>query len=216
MAWLDDSNTSLQAGLNRRMRTACGHLRSSDPVVAALIDHHGTYRLEATTNYFQLLLETVINQQLSTKAALSIYKRLKENVGRQSPRPADILAASEQDLRSAGLSRSKVTYIRNVAEAFSQSRMGPRTFARLSDQEIIARLTSIKGIGEWSAHMFLMFALNRLDVFPIGDLGLRNAMTRQYRMRKTGSLRRFDRIADKWRPYRTVGSLYLWQSYDNT
>ncbi len=215
MAWLDDSNTSVQTGLDRRLRAACAHLRRNDPVVAALIDHHGAYRLEATTNYFQLLLETVINQQLSTKAALSIYGRLKENLGTRSVRPRDIMNARESDLRSAGLSRSKVTYIRNVAEAFSQSRMGPKTFARLSDEEVVARLTSIKGIGEWSAHMFLMFALNRLDVFPIGDLGLRNAMTRRYRMRKTGSLRRFHRIADKWRPYRTVGSLYLWQSYDN-
>jgi DNA-3-methyladenine glycosylase II len=93
--------------------------------------------------------------------------------------------------------------------------MGPKTFASLDDEAVVSRLTSIKGIGDWSSHMFLIFALNRLDVFPIGDLGLRNAMFARYRLRKNTSHKRLHRIADAWRPYRTVGTLYLWKSYDN-
>ncbi len=205
----------LQKNLDRDVRAACAHLRGCDPVMATLIDRYGTYRLEARTNYFQLLMGTVVSQQLSTKAAASIYARLQENLGTKSPRPGDVLAAREADLRSAGLSGSKVTYIRNVAEAFAKPHMGPKSFEKRSDSEVTELLTSIKGIGEWSADMFLMFALNRMNVFPVGDLGLRNAMVRQYRMRKTGSLRRFHRIAERWQPYRTVGSLYLWQSYDS-
>jgi DNA-3-methyladenine glycosylase II len=221
MAWFDESNRVVQNRLDREIAKAIAHLRSRDAVVAALIDAHGPCKLDATRDYFVLMMGTVISQQLSTKAARSIYDRLFDTLGgksrpRRRPRlrPKDILAATDQQLLGAGLSRSKVGYVRNVAAAFTSHRMGPRTFARLSDQEVVDKLTAIKGIGEWSAHMFLMFGLNRLDVFPVGDLGLRNAMVKAYGLRKNPSVKRLHRIGDAWRPYRTIGSLYLWMSYD--
>lgn len=213
MAWFDE-RIMTQSRLDEEIRRASRHLRKHDPVVASIVDARGLCKMTVTRNYFQLMVGTVITQQLSTKAARSIYNRLVDTLGGK-PRPKDVLAASEAQLRGVGLSRSKVQYVRNVAHAFSAQRMGPRTFARLSDDEVIARLTAIKGIGEWSAHMFLMFGLNRLDVFPIGDLGLRNAIVREYKLRKNPSAKRLHRIGDKWRPYRTIGSLYLWMTYDN-
>jgi DNA-3-methyladenine glycosylase II len=161
------------------------------------------------------MVETVISQQLSTRAATAIYRRLIEAVGRRTPRPVDVLRLSPNTLKQAGLSRSKIEYIRNVAEAFRSRRVGHRSFKGMTDAEVVDTLTDIKGIGEWSAHMFMIFALGRLDVFPVGDLGLRNAMGRAYRMRRPPSPKRLTQIAEAWRPYRTVGTWYLWESYDN-
>jgi DNA-3-methyladenine glycosylase II len=214
MSWLDPDNDTPQAHLDREVRRACRALRRRDPVLGALIKKHGVQRINAERNYFHLMVATIISQQLSTKAANTIYRRLVENLGGRRPRPKDILEAGDAQLTGAGLSRSKAKYLRNIAEAFSTRRMGPKTFAALSDEEAIERITAIKGIGEWSAHMFLMFGLGRLDVFPVGDQGLRNAMTMQYGLRRPPSDKRLHAIADVWRPYRTVASMYLWKSYD--
>jgi DNA-3-methyladenine glycosylase II len=135
-------------------------------------------------------------------------------MGGKQARARDVLALSPAELRMCGLSRSKADYVRNVAEAFERERITRRTFSGMGDADVIARLTSIKGVGDWSAHMFLIFALNRLDVFPVGDLGLRKAMMARYRLRRGTRPVRLERIADAWRPYRTVGTLYLWRGYD--
>ena len=214
MSWLDPDNETPQQHLDRQVRRACNTLRRRDPVLRDLIRQHGTHRINAERDYFQLMVATIISQQLSTKAANSIYNRLIENLGGRRPRPRGVLAATDAQLLGAGLSRSKAKYLRNVAEAFTTRRMGPKTFAPMSDDDVIARLTEIKGVGVWSAHMFLMFGLGRLDVFPIGDLGLRNAMTAQYGLRKPVSERRLSTIADTWKPWRTVASIYMWKSYD--
>jgi len=214
MGWPDDRLTTDQKHLDAEMRKAAKHLRRSDAVMAELVERFGVHRLEASRSYFQLMVATVISQQLSTKAANSIYKRLVDSLGGHPLRPRLVLEASHEQLRSAGLSNSKATYLHNLAEAFTARRMGPKTFARMRDEEVIAALTSIKGIGEWSAHMFLMFGLCRMDIFPIGDLGLRNAMVKAYGLRKSTALKRYHRIAEAWSPYRTVGSLYLWRTYD--
>lgn len=218
MAWFDENNRVAQKRLDREIEKAVAHLRSRDAVVASLIEAYGPCKLDATRDYFQLMLGTVISQQLSTKAAQSIYNRLVQELGgsgRGRPlRPKQVLAATDEQLLGVGLSRSKVAYVRNVARAFASRRMGSGNFATLSDEEVIEKLTAIKGIGEWSAHMFLIFGLNRLDVFPVGDLGLRNAIVRSYRLRKNPTLKRLHRIGDVWRPYRTIGSLYLWMTYD--
>jgi DNA-3-methyladenine glycosylase II len=214
MAWLDRRSSSRQAGLDREMRRAAAHLAASDPVVAGLVQRFGPYDLHATTNAFQVMLETIVSQQLSQHAARSIYTRLTAAMGGGRPRPADLLALSPQQLVGCGLSRSKAAYVRNVAEDFARERITLRSFARMSDEAVIARLTSIKGVGDWSAHMFLIFALNRLDVFPVGDLGLRKAMASGYKLRRGTKPARLERIAEVWRPYRTVGTLYLWRGYD--
>ncbi|HEX5130991.1 MAG TPA: DNA-3-methyladenine glycosylase 2 family protein [Candidatus Krumholzibacteria bacterium] len=214
MAWLDRRNSTLQAGLDRDMRRAARHLRRSDPVVAALVDRFGPYELRATTNAFQVMLETIVSQQLSQHAAASIYARLGAAMGGGKPRPRAILELTPDALLACGLSRSKALYVRNVAEAFARERITHRTFSGMNDEAIIARLTAIKGVGDWSAHMFLIFALNRLDVLPLGDLGLRKAMMSRYRLRSDVRPARLEKIADAWRPYRTVGTLYMWRGYD--
>ena len=213
MAWLDPrGSTASRRGAE--MRAAVRHVGQNDVVVAALIRRFGAYQLSATRSPFQVMLETVVSQQLSTSAAAAIYGRLARAIGPGAPRPEAVLQLSREDLLACGLSRSKVEYVRNVALAFEERRLDRRLLARKDDAAVSELLTSIKGIGEWSAHMFLIFALHRLDVFPIGDLGLRNAIASQYRLRRNAPLSRYHRIADAWRPYRTVGSLYLWKSYD--
>jgi DNA-3-methyladenine glycosylase II len=215
MAWLDSRNATTPPGLARRIRAAVRHLRARDPVVAGLIARFGVYDLQTTRNHFQVMLETVISQQLSTRAAASIYRRLSEALcAGRTPRPRDVLDAGDGVLRRAGLSRAKVRYVRSLAETFASGRARPSALARASDGEVMRRLMAIDGVGEWSAHMFLIFALARLDVFPAGDLGLRKAMAAQYGLRGTPSAARLAHIAARWRPYRTVGTLYLWQSYN--
>ncbi len=213
MAWLDPRGASVSS-VDDDMRAAMRHLGRSDAIVASLIRRFGVYEFRSTRSGFQVLLETVVSQQLSTHAARAIYGRLSSAMGGRSPRPDDLLRLSRDQLIACGLSRSKADYVRNVAEAFDARRLDRRTFAPMDDAAVMETLTSIKGIGEWSAHMFLIFALQRLDVFPIGDLGLRKAMAARYQLRKNTPLARYHRIADGWRPYRTVGSLYLWKSYD--
>lgn len=196
------------------MTAAVKHLRQSDPVMAGLVERFGRQQMSFSRNYFQLMVGTVVAQQLSTKAARTIYGRVVDATGGGVPTTAAILALSDARLRKCGLSRSKASFVKNVAVAFDEWRMGPKRWAKKSDDEVIAMMTSIKGIGDWSAQMFLMFALCRLDVFPVGDLGLRNAMAVEYGLRKNTPTRRFEKIADAWNPYRTVGSMYLWNSAD--
>jgi DNA-3-methyladenine glycosylase II len=225
MAWLnEDSNRGDGrprsadgeiAEFSDRVEAAAISLRGSDPVLAQLIDRHGPCTLKTSTPYFPVMVETVISQQLSTKAARAIHGRLLRIVGRKTPRPADILSTPDEDLLAIGFSRSKARYVKNVAAEFQSGRMGARTLTPMPDADVMALLIAIKGIGEWSAHMFLIFALGRLDVFPVGDLGLRNAMAAAYRLRRPPSLARLNQIGDRWRPYRTIGTWYLWESYDN-
>jgi len=213
MAWLDPRGAS-PPSIDDDMRAAVRHLGRNDEVVADLIRRHGVYQFRTTRSGFQVMVETVVSQQLSTHAARAIYGRLAGAMGARTPRPEDLLRLSRDQLIACGLSRSKADYVRNVASAFAERRLDRRSFARLDDAAAIEALTSIKGIGDWSAHMFLIFALRRLDVFPIGDLGLRKAMAARYQLRKNAPESRYHRIAESWRPYRTVGSLYLWKSYD--
>ena len=215
MAWLDeDCTTGGGSAFRKAVAEAENYLRSRDGVLAPLIDRHGPCTLQPQKQYFPVMIETVISQQLSTKAARAIYKRLIGLVGRNCPRPADIIRIPDKDLRGIGFSRSKTSYIKNVAELFQSRRARPGKFSRMSDEEVTSLLTEVKGIGDWSAHMFLIFALGRLDVFPVGDLGLRNALVRMYRLWKPAP-EDLQKIGNCWSPYRTIGTWYLWESYDN-
>lgn len=214
MAWLDENRANGGGPLFRKaIAEAESYLGSRDPVLARLIERHGPCTLEPQKQYFPVMVETVISQQLSTRAARSIYLRLIDLVGRKHPRPADILRIKDAELRTIGFSKSKAQYIKEVACFFRSGRTGPRVFNAMSDEEIRAALTEVRGIGDWSAHMFLIFALGRLDVFPVGDLGLRNAMARVYKLHEP-TVERLEKIGDRWRPCRTVGTWYLWESYD--
>ena len=197
------------------LEAAVKHLRGRDPVLAALIDRVGPYEMREGRSPFEVMLRTIVSQQLSGKAADSIYARLAAAMGTRSPKPEHLLALSEEQLRACGLSRSKAAYVRNVASHFGENRYTLRSFNKLDDDAVIEALTTIKGVGEWSAHIFLMFALRRADVFPIGDLGLRKGMLKTYSLRSNTKPARLHKIAEAWRPYRTVGSLYMWRNYDN-
>ena len=199
---------------NTEIKQAIGRLRKTDPVLLHIIDHVGEFRLRRSRNYFLTLVEAIVWQQLSWKAANTIHGRMLDRLGTRRPAPSDFLKMSKHSLRNAGLSRAKVEYLLDLAAYFEDGRFPRRQISRFSDDEVIASLTTVKGIGRWTAQMFLIFAMGRLDVFPDGDLSLVNSIQRCYKLRRSPSRRTLDRITDPWKPYRTIGSWYLWSSTD--
>lgn len=160
------------------------------------------------------LLRAIVGQQLSVKAAATIYGRLIEPWGK-APSPEQLLAADPDDLRAAGLSRPKIGYVRDLAEHVRDGRLPVERLSRLPDEEVSARLVAIKGVGQWTADMFLMFHLRRPDVLPVGDLGVRRAAERAYGLPGLPDRDELVAIAEPWRPHRTLACLYLWESLDN-
>lgn len=166
--------------------------------------------------YFESLADAIMSQQLSGKAAATIIKRFKDLFGPKGfPAPAQVLEKTDAELRMAGLSGSKVGYIKNLAQAFEDKTLDLSKVHKLTDEEIIEMLVKVKGIGRWTAEMFLMFSLGRPDVFSFGDLGLRNAAKKLYKLRKDPSVARLKQLSSRWQPHRTTASLYLWASLDN-
>jgi DNA-3-methyladenine glycosylase II len=196
-------------------------LAAADPVMERLIEEHGAHvrrdlRSDRRGDAYGALLRSIVGQQLSTKAASTIYGRMLELFGGHAPTPKQLLAADPDKIRAAGLSRPKINYLRDLAVHVEDGTLELDRLDELSDEKIIEELIAVKGIGEWSAHMFLMFHLGRPDVLPVGDQGIRNAVKTQYRLRKLPDAKRLERIARPWRPYRTFACLYLWSSLDNT
>jgi len=198
------------------LRRATRHLTAADPVLAGLIREVGPCRLEVRRggSSFAYLARAILSQQISVAAARSIAPRMRERLGAPL-RPEDILGATGEELRSLGLSRQKVVYLLDLAEK-TRDGLPLARLGRLSDDEVIEALTVVKGVGVWTAEMYLMFRLGRPDVLPVGDLGIRNAMTQAYRMRGVPKPERLRRVAAPWRPWRTVACWYLWQSLDAT
>ncbi|HEX8856090.1 MAG TPA: DNA-3-methyladenine glycosylase [Thermoleophilaceae bacterium] len=161
------------------------------------------------------LLRSIVGQQLSTKAARSIYGRLVELFGGHTPTPEELLAADPEEVRSVGMSRPKVAYLRSLAEHVIDGELELDRLDELSDEEISAELTAVKGLGQWTADMFLMFHLRRPDVLPVGDQGIRRAVERAYGLKKIPDAAKLEKIAEPWRPHRTLACLYLWASLDN-
>ena len=188
-----------------------------DPVLAALIRQHGACGLAAAqrTDHFSALVRAITNQQLSTKAAATIYQRLVALLPGETPTPAAIEALSDVQLRSVGYSRQKSGYLRDLCRHVLDGSLDLQHVEDRPDEEVIAALTQVKGIGRWSAEMFLMFRLHRPDVLPVGDLGIVNAIKRQYRLRKVPTPDRIRKIGEAWKPYRSVACWYLWRSLDN-
>lgn len=192
-----------------------------DPVMADLLDRFGTLdevmrrRGRRPEEAYGALLRAIVGQQLSTKAAKSIYTRLEEMFGGRAPTPAELLAADPEEVRSVGLSRPKVAYLRDLAEHVEDGRLELDRLADLPDDEVIAQLTAVKGLGEWTAHMFLIFHLGRPDVLPVGDLGIRNAAALAYELEGPPKPDELTELAEGWRPHRSLASLYLWRSLDN-
>jgi DNA-3-methyladenine glycosylase II len=208
------------------MRKAILHLKKSDPVLAEIIERVGAYRMNYDEPAFASLAEAIVYQQLHGKAAATIFKRVTDLAGLPLM-PEGILKLTQAQLRGAGLSKQKLSYLRDLAE---KTRSGEVEFARfpeLSDEEVIAQLTQIKGIGRWTAHMFqikgigrwtahmfLMFSLRRPNVLPTGDLGIQMAIRKHYRRRKLPKPAQMEKIAKVWEPYRSVACWYLWRSMD--
>jgi DNA-3-methyladenine glycosylase II len=161
-------------------------------------------------------VRAIVGQQLSVSAARAIYGRLTARFEDRPPTPQDILDDEPEELRAAaGLSRAKVSYLRSLAEHVISGELELERLDELSDDEVIAELTAVKGIGEWSAHMFLMFHLERPDVLPVGDLGIRRAIERAYALDALPDAATIERLAEPWRPHRTLACRYLWRSLQN-
>ena len=198
------------------------HLRRADPVLKTLIDDFGG-PLPADedgrgrpVDHYGALVRSITGQQLSVKAAAAIWNRVLERFDGRTPTPEQILADDPDELRTAsGFSRAKVAYLRSLAEHVLSGELELDRLGDMPDAEVIRELTAIKGIGEWTAHMFLMFTLHRADVLPTGDLGVRNAARRAYGLEATPLPAQLEQIAEPWRPYRTRACLYLWRSLDN-
>jgi len=190
---------------------AIRHLKR-DPHLAPLIAQHSPPIFKPATNAFRALTESIIYQQLSGKAAAAIYDHFLDIFPkRRFPTPTHLLLIPLSQLRTAGLSTQKSSYLLDLAEKFSNGTIQPRRFAKMSNEEISEHLIQVKGIGQWTADMFLMFALNRPDVLPVGDLGIRNGFKKLYRLRKDPTPEKMIALAEPWRPYRTVASWYLWR-----
>ena len=197
------------------VRRAVRHLRRADPVLGGIIEQVGKCRLRADSGGgpFAALVEAILYQQITGRAAATIHGRLRDAVGRKHPRPTDIRALSDEQLRSAGLSRQKIGYLRDLAEKAANGLPLGR-LRRLADDDVVGALVGVKGIGRWTAEMFLMFRLGRPDVLPVDDYGIRKAMQRAYRKRALPKPDWMRRTAESWRPYRSVASWYLWRSLD--
>jgi 3-methyladenine DNA glycosylase/8-oxoguanine DNA glycosylase len=187
-----------------------------DPVLAALIRKHGPCGLAAAqrADHFSALVRAITGQQLSTKAAATIYGRLTSLMP-EGVTPQSLSALSDDQLRTVGMSRQKGAYFRDLCDKVLSGALPLDSLETMEDDEVIAALTRVKGIGRWSAEMFLMFRLHRPDVLPVGDLGIVNAIKNVYGLRKTPTPDRIRKMGESWRPYRSVASWYLWRSLDN-
>jgi DNA-3-methyladenine glycosylase II len=185
-----------------------------------LVEQHGTLSIRQRrrgrpTDPYGTLVRSIVGQQLSTKAAASIYARVLDLFGGDVPTPAQLIAIDPDTLRGAGLSRAKVAYLRDLAERVEDGELDLDHLRELSDDEVSAQLTAVKGIGQWSVDMFLIFYLGRPDVLAVGDLGIRRAVERAYGLKKIPDAKTVLRIGEPWRPYRSLACLYLWASLDN-
>ena len=185
-----------------------------DPVLAGVIRRVGPCRMaeRQRADHLTALVGAIVGQQLSTKAAATIFGRLVALFPDGDLRPSAIGAASDEALRGAGLSGQKVGYLRDLSARIMDGRLQLDELEALPDEHVIERLTAVKGFGRWTAEMFLMFRLHRPDVLPAGDLGIVNAISRLYRLRKRPDAKRILKIGEAWRPYRSVASWYLWES----
>jgi DNA-3-methyladenine glycosylase II len=185
-----------------------------DPILAAVIRRVGPCSMEHRGDPYRMLLRSVIYQQLAGAAARTIDGRLRAAWRGRYPRPELLLAARDAQLRAAGLSRQKIKAVRSVAEAFAAGDVTNRALRRMDDDAVIASVTQIHGIGQWTAHMMLMFSLGRPDVLPVGDYGVRKGAMQLYRLRELPKPRELEALAEPWRPYRSIASWYLWRVAD--
>jgi DNA-3-methyladenine glycosylase II len=195
------------------MRKAILHLKKSDPILRDIIERVGAYRIEYGPPEFHSLAEAIVYQQLHGKAAATIFKRFAALAG-DPLTPEGILKLTDAQLRSVGLSKQKSSYLKDLAAKTAAGLLDFSKLNEMGDDDVIKHLTQVKGIGEWTAQMFLMFMLKRPDVLPTGDYGVQAAMKKHYRKRKMPKPKDMEKIARAWAPYRSVACWYLWRSLD--
>jgi DNA-3-methyladenine glycosylase II len=195
------------------MKKAIDHLKKSDAILASIIARVGPCQIAYREPTFEMLARAIVFQQLSGKAARTIYGRLEEAAGGKLT-PEAIQSLSVGEMRRCGLSRQKLGYIRDLAEHALSGKVDFARLPEMSDDEVIAALTDIKGVGVWTAHMFLIFSLRRPNVLPVGDLGVRTAIQRAWRKRKLPTPKQMEQIAREWHPYCSYAAWYLWRSLE--
>lgn len=182
-----------------------------DPNLVKIIEHIGDYQIKKRNNHFAVLVESIISQQLASAAAEAIFGRFKKFYPK-FPTARQILDTKDTKLRSAGLSSMKVEYLKDLAQKIEDGKLKMRKLSKMSDDEIIEHLTQVKGIGRWTAEMFLIFSLGRLDVLPTGDLGLRKGVQMAFSLPELPKPKEVEKIGMRWKPYRSVATWYLWKS----
>jgi DNA-3-methyladenine glycosylase II len=195
------------------MRKAVLHLKKSDPVLGAIIHRVGPCRMEFGPPEFHSLAEAIVYQQLNGKAAVTIFRRFAALAG-EPVTPAGILKLTDVQLRSVGLSKQKSSYLKDMAQRASRGALDFSRLHEMTDDEVVKHLTQVKGVGVWTAHMFLMFTLQRPNVLPTGDFAIQTAMKKHYKKRKMPKPGQMEKIAKPWEPYRSVACWYLWRSLD--
>ncbi|HVT87249.1 MAG TPA: hypothetical protein VHD56_00200 [Tepidisphaeraceae bacterium] len=196
---------------------ASRYLSEVDPVLRKIIRKVGRCNIVPRSDYYALLCISIFNQQISMKVADILYNRFRDLFPRRKPNPQrllDMLRENCDCLNGCGLSRQKKAYIIDLSEKFAAKKIPTHRFAKMADEEIIESLTQVKGIGQWSAEMFLMFVLNRPDVFPVDDLGLREAVKRAYKLKERPGAKELRAMGERWRPWRTVATWYLWRGLE--
>lgn len=195
------------------MRKAINHLKESDPILRAIIEQVGPCRMEFGEPVFHSLAEAIVYQQLNGKAAVTIFKRFAALAG--EPLTAEGIAnLTAEQMRSVGLSKQKSSYLRDMAERAIRGDLDFTRLPEMTDEEVIKHLTQVKGVGVWTAHMFLIFTLKRQNILPTGDFGIRMAMKKHYHKRKLPNPLQMEKIARPWEPYRSIACWYLWRSLD--
>lgn len=199
------------------LQAAMAHLAKQDSVLAPVIERFGVPTITPSTDYYQSLVDSIISQQLSVHAARSIENRFRELFGGHFPSADEVLAIDLETLRGLGFSYAKGRYVLDLAQHVINGAVRFDHMDSLSNAEIIAELTAVKGIGEWTAHMFLLFCMGRLDVLPVGDLGIKNGIRKLYELAAVPSPQDITQLAadNSWYPYESVASWYIWQSLDN-
>ena len=185
-----------------------------DPKLAKIIECIGDHHIKKRNNHFATLIESIISQQLAGAAADAILRRFKK-LYPTFPKPADILQTKNSKLRSVGLSKMKIDYLKDLAKKIEDGEIRIKTLSKMNDEEVITHLTKVKGIGRWTAEMFLIFSLGRPDVLPVGDLGLRKGVQKAFSLQELPKPKEVEEIGKKWKPYRSIATWYLWKSLQN-
>jgi len=194
------------------MKNSQRHLKKVDPILGKVISKVELKERKAHKRYFEALVMSIISQQISTNAAASITKKFVGIFGNKFPKPEEVLKKRDSVLRKAGLSFQKINYIKSLARLVKEGKVEFKKFGKLDDEQIISQLILVKGIGRWTAEMFLMFCLGRPDVFSHGDLGLKNAIKKLYKLDKDNHSKKYHKLVESWSPHRTTAARYLWAS----